>query len=168
MKKFKSIISSGDMWKLRLNHLVIQKSMSVFLEDSSIKGDVKIKLDFQKFQKIKMAMDMNSSEESFEEEGLFLLDTAQENSRSFAESFSKNKSVEGFLKRDDYLSARATAIQQGVDQEELRHKSDIDGVTIEWIGIAKGLKSEFRHFEIVPPGVWSLRRFYPVIKKHNY
>ena len=42
----------------------------------------------------------------------------------------------------------------------------INGVTIEWINIAKGLKSKFRHFEIVPLGVWSLQRFYPVVKKH--
>ena len=101
-----------------------------------------------------------------EDDDLFLIDTATENSRSFAESWKNNNSVEGFLKREDHIPVRATAVKNLVDQEELIHKSDIDGITIDWLNIAKGLKSDFRHFEIMPQGVRSLRRFYPVIKKH--
>ncbi|KAH3751494.1 hypothetical protein DPMN_186054 [Dreissena polymorpha] len=106
------------------------------------------------------------SEEEDEEETLFLIHTALENSRSFAESWKRNISVERFLKRDDHLTVKATALKKGVHQEELYHKSDIDGVTIEWLNLATGLRSDFRHFELLPLGVRSLRRFYPVIKKH--
>ena len=108
--------------------------------------------------------DADSGEE--EEVRLFLIDTALENSRSFDENSFKHNSVQAFLKHDDYISARATAINQGVDQDELHHTSDIDGVTIEWKNIAEGIKSEFRHFELVPKGIRSLRRFYPLVKKH--
>ena len=106
---------------------------------------------------------MYGKEEEFdseeEDDNLFLIDTATENSRSFAESWKNNNSVEGFLKREDYIPVRATAVKNSVDQEELIHKSDIDGITIDWLNIAKGQKSDFRHFEIMPQGVRSLRRF---------
>ncbi|KAL4239182.1 hypothetical protein ACF0H5_000001 [Mactra antiquata] len=108
----------------------------------------------------------DESEEEDEEESLFLIDTATENSISFAESWKKNNSFHKFLHRDDHIAVRPTALKMGIDQEELLHTSDIDGVTIEWLNIATGLKSEFRHFELLPLGVRSLRRVYPVIKKH--
>ena len=99
-------------------------------------------------------------------ENLFLIDTAFENARSFSECWVKYSKVEDFLKRDEYIPLRATTIPRGVDQDELRHTSDVDGVTIEWENVANGLQSDFRHFEIVPYGVCSLKRLYPVIKKH--
>lgn len=109
---------------------------------------------------------MYTSEEEDDEETLFLIDTALENSRSFAECWNRNNNVEAFLKRDDHLSVRATALKSVVDQEDLCHESDIDGVTIEWLNIGTGLRSDFRHLEILPLGERSFRRFYPVIKKH--
>lgn len=108
----------------------------------------------------------SSDEEDVAEETLFLIDTAVENSLSFNGLVKKSKSVENFLKREDHLSARATALKSVVDHEEFCHISDIDGITIEWLDLGRGLRSNFRHFQILPQGARSFSRLYPIIKKH--
>jgi hypothetical protein len=108
------------------------------------------------------AVDSDSSDE----DRLFLVDTASENSMSFAESWNTYRSVFDFLRLHEYIPIRATSISEGVDQEELLHQSDIDGVTIEWKRLENGLKSEFRHFEVLPYEGRSIPRLYPILKKH--
>ena len=108
----------------------------------------------------------NVVDSDIEEDTLFLIDTAFENSRCFAKCWHRYRSESEFLRRHEYISLRATAVSEGVDQEELSHQSDVDGITIEWESLANGLKSNFRHFDLLQYEGRSLRRLYPIIKKH--
>jgi len=101
-----------------------------------------------------------------EDETLFLLDTAFENGLSFYECLKQYDSIEAFLRRDRYIPVRGTIVGSVVDQEELDFKTDIDGITIEWENIALGLKSDFRHLDLLPRGINSLNNIYSVLKKH--
>ena len=112
------------------------------------------------------SFDEVSDSSSDDEDTLFLIDTAFENSRSFAECWHRYNGVSDFLTRHDYIPVRATTVSQWVDQEELWHQSDVDGVTIEWDSLANGLKSDFSHFQLLPYEGRSLRRLYPIVKKH--
>ena len=61
------------------------------------------------------------ADSSADEDTLFLVDTAFENSRSFAECWHRHTGASDFLTGHDYIPIRATSVSQGVDQEELWH-----------------------------------------------
>lgn len=98
-----------------------------------------------------------------DEENCLMIDTGIDNAENFKSAWNGN--VEEFLKRDDYISVRGTAISE----EELMYLNlsfDIDGVSIQWKDIGKGLSLDYTHLTIAPRDYQDIRPIYSVIKKH--
>ena len=88
-----------------------------------------------------------SSDSDTDEEEYLLTDTGMDNAETFKSAWHGN--VGQFLKRDDYIAVRGTAVSKE-ELEFLDLKFDIDGISIRWKDIGKGLSLEYTHLTIAP------------------
>lgn len=102
-----------------------------------------------------MANDVNETD--------FMLETGFENTESFKSAWNEN--ANDFLKRKEHISVRGTAIGEE-EVEFLNIECDIDGVSIRWRDIGKGISLEYTHLTIAPRGQLDIRPIYSMVKKH--
>lgn len=93
----------------------------------------------------------------------FLIGTGIENGESFREAC--KGSVDEFLKRDEYIPVRGTVVSEE-ELEFLEVENDIDGVTIRWKDISKGLSLGYTHINLAPRNVLDIKPVYSIIKTH--
>jgi hypothetical protein len=90
-------------------------------------------------------------------------ETSFENADNFLNVWNASTSAGSFLTRSDYISVRGTIVD---DPEDLNYKHDIDGVSIRWNDVGKGLQLDYTHLNIAPRGNIDIKPIYSLLRKH--
>lgn len=87
--------------------------------------------------------DLDAEEDAF-------LDTAFENVDNFSRVWNSYADIESFLHRTAYICVRGTSVAE--PENDLEVEYDIDGVSIRWKDVSKGLELDYTHLVVAPTG----------------
>lgn len=92
-----------------------------------------------------------------------MIETGIDNGITFRSIWDRH--TEGFLKREEHVTVRGTTVSEE-EASDLIIKYDIDGISIRWKDIGKGMLLEYTHLSIAPRMDLDIRPIYSVVKKH--
>ena len=96
-------------------------------------------------QKMFKTLVIATNEKTSQAEDDILIETSFENSINFERVLSSVENIDLFLHSEDCISVGGTSVE---DPNDLNFEYDIDGVTILWKNIGKGLSLDYTRFDL--------------------
>ena len=83
----------------------------------------------------------------------------------FKQMYDRYGDVKSFLEREEKIYARSSTAADADQDEFLTFSTDLDGCVVELKSL-RGINWHVRHLKLLPNGLVSVRRIFPILKKH--